>query len=257
MTKPKEPLATMPQYIAFGPRPIDSSALPAEVAAARTAAFKAIKDLYGMVRRDTCKDAAVEQLVEIGTLAATFVEGLWGSDRYKGAVEAAAAHRIDFPVLATGPGVVGYAKRVAMRGSLPLMGTSQQWAKSEGDESDLGRELQRFVMGVRNPGWLRVVDDEGERDVITPTVRHLLRESTGAAAQRTWTHAFEHYVKTYRPDLLGLNGRSGRYKALAQRSVATFGIKDPWSAFFRYVRNRMRSTLKRPRATKYQKRAQI
>ena len=240
----------MKPYIAFGPRPPGKTALPGDIAIAREAAFKALRDLHGMVLRQTDQEAAIEQIAEIGSVAAGFLEGLWGSERHKDAVEAVAAHRIEFPVLATGTGVIGYAKREKMRKSLPLMGTSQQWSKAPGDESDLRRELHWFVMGVRNPNWLHVVDDDGERDVIEPPVRELLYKETGNAALKAWTRAFEGYVKTYRPELLARDGSSGKYAAIAQRSVTTYRIKDPRKAFFRFVRDQFRSVLKRPRIRK-------
>jgi len=237
-------------YVAFGPRSRENSLIPTEVAAAREAAFRAIKNLHGMILRGTCKDAALEQLAEVGALAATFLEGLWGSEKHKNAVEAVASHRVDFPILVTGPSVLGYEKRLAMRKSLPLAGTAQQWAKTQGNENHLRRELDWFVIGVRNPGWLHCVDRDGERDVIKPETREHLRRTSGARAPTVWTRAFENYIKTYRPDLICQSGLAGRYKALAQQNVNTYGIKDHERAFFRYVRDQFRSILKRPRIRK-------
>jgi hypothetical protein len=238
-------MPTMKAYIAFGPRSRDPITMPPELAKAREAAWESVRALYRMAMFGENREMAVEQLAEIGALAAGFLETQWGNERSKATVESVAARRSDFPLLLTGVGVIGYENRMKMRESLPLVGTGQVWGNESADERDLGREILWFFMGVRNPGWLRLVEDSGERDVIGQMTRDQLRRSGGKTPLKEWTHAFSDYVTTYRTDLLSADGTKGRFSALAELKMSTYRVKNPRSAFFRFVRDRFRTVLKR------------
>jgi hypothetical protein len=232
------------KHIAFGARLRATIALPPDLARARDAAWESVRALHRMALRGENRELTIEQLAEIGCLAAGFLEGLWGTDENRDVVERIAAHRFDFPILHTNAGVVGNAKRQEMKKSLLLAGTSLQSRKAPGDEDDLRKELLWFYMGVWNPGWLRLVEDSEENDVITQTTRDLLCKRNGKIPLKEWTHAFEAYVKNHRKDLLSVDGAVGRYAALAQTKVSTYKIKAPWDAFFRFVRDQFRAVLK-------------
>jgi hypothetical protein len=70
------PTVSAKPYIAFGPQPLDVTTLPAEVVKAWNAGYESVRDLHRMALREGERGLAIGRLVEIGSLAAGFLESL-------------------------------------------------------------------------------------------------------------------------------------------------------------------------------------
>ena len=254
-----------PPRILYGP-PIKD--LPVPVADLFGKAIDELLNLSLSVKIRPHKEALVDQLIELATVACKQIEVLWEDSKYRPLVEASAHERHYFPLLHTNLKTTPFSCGDEIKKTIRLarIPGNEKGKKGRRIKTDLmNSEIEKFVFGVISPGSLRIqtisLETAGsyegahqvrseEVDLVKPETRQRLLSEDGRKELGRWSEAFvDEYVRPHRPDLLSDDGKTGAFSEKVQDYIANIQKKnfdeknrnsEPWRFLRMLVRKRIR-----------------